>query len=247
MVGDRIIWLKSVSSTNDYAAQLSRDASSHGLIIMADFQTEGKGQRGNSWESEDGSNLLFSIILKPAFLEVQRQFLLSKVAALAVCDSISQLLEDVSIKWPNDIYINNSKLAGILIENSFSSNYLDSSIIGVGININQKEFSDEIPNPTSLFISQNKDIEINKIDILSSFCDSFNSRYSMLQEGKEGVISYDYFSRLYRRHDFYEYMSNGERFFAKIFGVKDSGELVLQTDKGELREFAFKEVSFIVD
>lgn len=245
MVGDRVIWLHYVNSTNDYAAKYSRDSSSHGLIVVADYQTEGKGQRGNTWESQLGVNLLFSLVLKPSFLKVQRQFLLSKVTALAVCDTIAPLVSGISIKWPNDIYINNSKVAGILIENSFSTSFLDSSIIGVGLNVNQNDFSDDIPNPTSLFRNLNQ--EISSIDLLDRFCECFDLRYNMLVDGDEGIISNDYFELLYRKDSYYNYQSNNERFKAKIFGVRDSGELVLQTDSGELREYAFKEVSFIID
>jgi BirA family biotin operon repressor/biotin-[acetyl-CoA-carboxylase] ligase len=190
-------------------------------------------------------NLLFSIVLKPSFLKVQRQFLLSKVAALAVCDALSPLVKEVSIKWPNDICISNSKIAGILIENSFSTSYLDSSVIGIGINVNQKEFTDAIPNPTSLILEIGKEFDIPTL--LDSICKAFDLRYQSLEAANDELISAEYFQMLFRKEDYYSYRAQEEVFRARIFGVRDSGELILQTDRGELKEFAFKEVSFVIE
>jgi BirA family biotin operon repressor/biotin-[acetyl-CoA-carboxylase] ligase len=244
-IGNDIIWLQEVDSTNNYASKYARDGESHGLVIAAHNQTEGKGQRGNSWESISGMNLLFSIVLKPTFLKVQRQFLLSKVAALAVCDVLAPLVNEVSIKWPNDIYVSNCKIAGILIENSFSTSYLDSSIIGIGINVNQTKFTDDIPNPTSLKILTREEYDIDSL--LENVCKAFDLRYQSLEAENEESISVDYFQMLFRKDNYYSYRAQEETFRAKIFGVRDSGELILKTDRGELKEFAFKEVSYVID
>ncbi|PKP36664.1 MAG: biotin--[acetyl-CoA-carboxylase] ligase [Bacteroidetes bacterium HGW-Bacteroidetes-15] len=245
VIGKEIIWHQELSSTNDYASTYARDPKSHGLVIAANFQTEGKGQRGNSWESSSGLNLLFSIILRPNFLEVQRQFLLSKSAALAVCDAITPLVSGVSIKWPNDIYINNCKVAGILIENSFSTAFLESSIIGIGVNVNQCSFTDDIPNPTSLKIEAGKEHDIKVL--LANICKAFDDRYHMLETSKVDSISSDYQKMLYRKNEFHSYQAQGEVFRARIFGVRNSGELILEKDNGEHKEFAFKEVSYIIE
>ena len=151
-IGDQVIWLEEVNSTNSHAAIMARKQVPEGVVIAARYQTEGKGQRGNSWESEEGKNLTFSVLLYPTFLPVRDQFLLSKLTTLAICDTLSPYIQGVSVKWPNDIYVDDCKIAGILIENSFSSHLLDTSIIGIGLNVNQKIFADDIPNPTSLAI-----------------------------------------------------------------------------------------------
>lgn len=243
-IGRKIIWLDEVSSTNDYANNISKDLDSHGVVVAANFQVQGRGQRGNSWESEREKNLLCSILLWPNFLEVQQQFLLSKVASLAVCDVLKTEITDVAIKWPNDIYVNNSKIGGILIENSFSSPYLDSSIVGLGVNLNQTAFSQDIPNPTSLLLETGKEIEVKKF--LNDLCEAFNKRFNTLIESDYDKLSEDYFNSLYRKDNYYKYRAGGEVFKAKIVGVKNSGELILQTEEGTQRVFAFKEVSFVV-
>ncbi len=244
-IGHQIIWLQEVDSTNQYASRYAREASSHGLIVATHHQTEGKGQRGNTWESSPGKNLLFSLVLRPTFLQVQKQFLISKATALAVCDMLITLASGVSIKWPNDIYIDNCKVAGILIENSFSTSVIDSTIVGVGINVNQNDFPDDIPNPTSLLIATG--IEYNVEHLLKSFCSFFENRYQMLERRMVDTITNDYKNLLYRKDEFHLYRAKENTFKAKIFGVRDSGELILETEEGELLEFDFKEVSYVIN
>ncbi len=241
-IGGEVIRLGEVTSTNDYAGKLLKLESVHGTVVVAQHQTQGRGQRGNSWESKPGENLLFSIILKPTFLKVQRQFLISKVAALAVCDTVSQVIPHVTIKWPNDIYTGNDKIAGILIENSFSSEYLDTTIVGIGLNVNQRYFSEDLPNPTSLLNKTGQ--EFNNDFLLANICKAFEVRYEQLKRGESHAINAEYFNRLFRNQGYSQYTSHGENFMARIFGVRDSGELVLETPEGTQREFAFKEVCF---
>lgn len=244
-IGHQIVWLEEVDSTNQYAIRYTKDNESHGLIVAAHFQTEGKGQRGNTWESSSGKNLLFSLVLRPNFLQVQKQFLLSKATALAVCDMLAPLVSGISVKWPNDIYIDNRKVAGILIENAFSTSMLDSTIVGVGINVNQTEFPDDIPNPTSLLLSAGNEGNIE--ELLKCFCVCFEKRYQLLESRSIEKITTDYMNLLYRKDDYHLYQSKDRTFRAKIFGVRDSGELILETEEGELLEFAFKEVSYVIE
>ena len=241
-IGNEIIRLDEVTSTNDYASNLLKSEVVHGTVVVTQHQTQGRGQRGNSWESKTGENLLFSIILKPNFLKVQRQFLISKIAALAVCDTISQVIPDVTIKWPNDIYTANDKIAGILIENSFSSEFLDTTIVGIGVNVNQSSFSDDLPNPTSLLLKTDR--EHYSDVLLANICKAFEARYTNLKLGNIHEINLQYFNRLFRSQGFNHYSSHGENFMARIVGVRDSGEIVLETPEGTQREFAFKEVCF---
>jgi BirA family biotin operon repressor/biotin-[acetyl-CoA-carboxylase] ligase len=241
-IGEQLIWLEEVNSTNSYLAIMARKGVSEGVVVAARYQSDGKGQRGNSWESEVGKNLTFSVLLHPTFLPVKDQFLLSKLTALAVCDTLQVLASDISIKWPNDIYVGDCKICGILIENSFSSNLMDTTIIGIGLNVNQKTFPDDIPNPTSLSIIVKKHFSIN--DILTALCSNLTKRYQQLKLRQWDILAKEYFDKLYRKDNYYIYKANDVSFKAKIVGVRDSGELMLRTESGEIREFAFKEVSF---
>jgi BirA family biotin operon repressor/biotin-[acetyl-CoA-carboxylase] ligase len=242
-IGENIIWLNEVESTNTHIAFLAQKNAAEGVVVAAKFQTEGKGQRGNVWESQSGMNLTFSVLLHPSFLPVKNQFLISKITALAICDTLDLLVGNTSIKWPNDIYVGDNKISGILIENSFSSHLMDVSIIGIGLNVNQKTFSDDIPNPTSLHILTQRLFKLD--NLLKKLCSALSSRYHQLKCNNIEAISNDYFCKLYRKDSYYTYMANDVTFRAKIFGVRDSGELLLKTDSDEVREFCFKEVSFV--
>ena len=243
-IGSKVVWLDEVSSTNEYVSTLKGDNAQHGVVVAARNQTHGRGQRGNSWESESGKNLLFSVLLRPCFLEVQYQFLISKISALAVVDLLLEVIPNITIKWPNDIYVKGNKIAGILIENSFSAANLETTIVGIGLNVNQFHFADDLPNPTSLVLETGKEADIDSL--LERFCRCFELRYQQLKAGSVRQISDQYFASLYRSAGFNKYSANGEAFSARIVGVKDTGMLVLETDKGELKEFAFKEVCFVL-
>lgn len=240
------VWHDKVSSTNDICMDSARNGAGEGIVVAAKYQEQGRGQRGNSWESEQGLNLTFSILLRPDFLRVEEQFLISKIAAISVCDWIGAYLKDkhVAIKWPNDIYIENNKVAGILIENSFSSSRLDISVVGIGINLNQKEFSTDLPNPTSLFIETNRFFDVK--NALDEFLSCFNERYTQAKSAQVALIDLEYLSKLYRKDIYCTYRASNDEFKAKIVGVKPTGELMLQTEKGEERSFAFKEVVFVI-
>lgn len=240
------VWYNSVSSTNDLCMDFARQGEAEGVVVAAQFQEFGRGQRGNTWESISGLNLTFSILLRPTFLKVSSQFLISKIAAISVCDWISANVNDrpVSIKWPNDIYIGDSKVAGILIENSFSSSQMDISVVGIGVNLNQKEFTSDLPNPTSLGIITGRTFDLRQS--LEEFLGNFKQRYIQAKERTTGPIDAEYMKRLYRKDIYCIYRASNDEFKAKIVGVKPTGELMLQTEKGEERSFAFKEVVFVI-
>ena len=146
-----LIHIAKADSTNGYLNALcEKEKVSELTTVVADFQTAGRGQRGNSWESEYGKNLMFSFVLYPTFLEARKQFLLSQIASLAVKETLDLYIGDVSIKWPNDIYWKDKKICGMLIENDLMGIHISQSIAGVGININQKEFHSSAPNPISI-------------------------------------------------------------------------------------------------
>lgn len=239
-------WYDKVSSTNDICMDSARNGGCEGIVVAAKYQEQGRGQRGNTWESEQGLNLTFSILLRPDFLRVEEQFLISKIASISVCDWIGAYLKDkhVAIKWPNDIYIENNKVAGILIENSFSSSKLDISVVGIGINLNQKEFSTDLPNPTSLAIETTRVFDVQTA--LEEFLSCFKERYTQAKSGEVTFIDSEYLKKLYRKDIYCTYRASNDEFEAKIVGVKPTGELMLQTEKGEERSFAFKEVTFVI-
>lgn len=238
----RFEWLERVDSTNTHCMKKAQAGELEGYVVAAFFQEQGRGQRGNTWESEDGKNLTFSLLLRPNFLRVEEQFSLSKVIALSICDWIN--LEGVKpkIKWPNDIFIGDKKVAGVLIENSFSGSTLDVSVIGIGLNLNQYDFSPYLPNPTSMMKITGK--QYSPEVVLSEIAVSIQMRYLQLKYGLKNKVDEDYITSLYRYNEFCNYSNSNGRFKAKIIDVKPTGELILETESGELKSFGFKEVNF---
>jgi len=241
-----IEWFKKVTSTNDLCQQKVEQGVASGLVIAAEYQEQGRGQRGNTWESQERQNLTFSVLLRPTFLAVAEQFYLSKLTALAITDWLNTFVnkEIVRIKWPNDIYVGDKKICGILIENSLSKSNLESSVIGIGINLNQTVFSDELPNPTSLLLETGK--RVDPETILPEVVGYIGARYQQLFEGNKAAIDNDYFNAIYRKDLLSKYYSNGVEFEATIIGIKPTGELILKTSQDEIKTFAFKEVTFII-
>ncbi len=245
-IGSRIIHLESVDSTNEYISRLLDQGENvpEGTIVWADFQTMGKGYMGNTWESEAGKNLLVSILLYTRFLKVQEQFYISEMISLALHDLLSRYSAEVKIKWPNDIYIKNKKIAGILIENTIEKGTLSRSIIGIGLNINQMEFSSELPNPTSLHLETRKDYYLT--DILDEFNNRLNERYSQLQLGKLEHIRSEYQEKLYGFRTESRFIHEKECFTGTIIEVNSFGELLIEDKNKKIRTYAFKEVEFVL-
>jgi BirA family biotin operon repressor/biotin-[acetyl-CoA-carboxylase] ligase len=151
LIGIKYIFRENLSSSNSYAAKLLKnDKVQEGTIIYTNYQTEGRGQKGNTWESEDGKNLLISLILYPSMIKPSDQFIISKIISLGIGDFLRQHTDNVSVNWPNDIYVNNDKIAGILIEISIIRDEIENVIAGIGLNLNQKIFKSDSPNPVSL-------------------------------------------------------------------------------------------------
>lgn len=242
LIGNTVLWYDEVDSTNNAAAKLLAEGCADGTVITTSRQTKGRGQRSNGWESEPYQNLTFTVILKPAFLKVEDQFLLSKAVSLGVTDFLALYGLDARIKWPNDIYIGDKKLTGILIEHNIMGSTISDSIAGIGININQKAFVSDAPNPTSVAIELGR--ELNLEQSLKEVLGCIEQRYTSLAKGDVKRIESDYFSKLYRLNGFYPYEKNGTVFKAKIAGIRNTGELVLEDEKGKQQHYAFKEVSF---
>lgn len=238
----RYVWLDTVDSTNTYCMNSAKNGETEGFVVASYFQEQGRGQRGNTWESEHGENLTFSLLLRPIFLKVEEQFLVSQVIAISVCDWLKSQNVDALIKWPNDIYIGDQKVAGILIENSFSSSVLDVSVIGIGLNLNQTVFSKDIPNPTSLFLLTGN--QFKPEIVLSELVVTIQLRYLQLKYGLKEKVVNDYLKTLYRFQQLSNFSNKDRLFKAKIVGVKPTGELILETESGDMKIFGFKEVVF---
>jgi BirA family biotin operon repressor/biotin-[acetyl-CoA-carboxylase] ligase len=208
------------------------------MVVVADYQTAGKGQGTNSWESERGKNLLFSVLYHPQRIPANRQFHISMAVSLAIADALGEHIGDVSIKWPNDIYWRNAKICGILIENRLLGQTIRDSIIGVGVNVNQRQFHSNAPNPVSLW--QIHGHETDRELLLQSILDKF----TLYINKKE--IKTQYLHQLYRRKGFHPYADKEGSFMAEIVDVEDDGHLLLCDDNGQQRRYAFKEVSFVI-
>ncbi len=242
-IGQKIIHLKAVDSTNNYAAGLLRQSVIYeGTIVIAEFQQKGKGQRGNHWESEPGKNLTFSIILNPSFLRPEQQFLLNKIISVAISDFLKSLgMAGVSIKWPNDILVDRKKIAGILIENTIRANEIIHSIIGIGLNVNQAKFNSAM-NAISLKIILKKIFHNDKI--LEELCSFIESEYLKLRENTTAADK-KYLQSLFQLSEWKDYQLKGERISARITGVTSSGLLILQDEKGGEINCNLKEVVFL--
>lgn len=240
-----IIRLKETDSTNSHLRELlSRETLSEFTVVTTEFQSSGRGQRGNSWESEEGKNLLFSVLLKPHFVPARSQFLISQVSSLAVKESLDQFADGFSIKWPNDIYWNDKKISGMLIENDLAGMMLSESIPGIGVNINQDTFISNAPNPVSL---RNITGEMHDCDdVLASILHLLSYYYGLLQRGETEVISKKYHDSLFRREGFHLYADNNGQFSAQIVRIEPDGRLILCTETGEERGYLFKEVRCVL-
>lgn len=237
-----LIYLDEVTSTNSYLRDISNIKQlEDGFTIYTDFQTAGRGQQGNIWESEVGKNLLFSTVLYPIGLKAESSFLISQIISLSIKDILDKYINDISIKWPNDIYWKEKKITGILIENDIMGDEIYRSIIGVGLNLNQDHFISNAPNPISLKQITGNTYHIKEIlnDIINRMLFYFNERDSY------EVIRTRYKKSLFRKDGFHPYADDRGIFLAQIDDVKDSGLFVLKLDSGEIREFAFKEVRYI--
>lgn len=246
-----LIWLQETDSTNRYLTQLCDEQGSslaEMTTIAADFQTAGKGQRGNHWEAEPGENLLFSIVLYPTFLEAKNQFAISQLAALALKDTMEGFTPNISIKWSNDLYWKDCKMGGILIEHDLQGNMLKRSIIGIGLNINQETFHSDAPNPVSL--RQITGHQYHRSPILDHFMEHLSFSYRNLQDKGEDyrqLLNERYNESLFRRLEWHRYVDEHGSFEALLLRTEPDGRLVLLDRENRERKYWFKEVSFVVN
>ena len=242
-LGKKVVYLPECHSTNEIAAEMACDSQiSEGLLVITDKQTEGKGQRGNSWLVQPGKNLTFTLVLKPAFLKITDQFQMTIVVSMALRQVLSKYVTRsvVEIKWPNDLYINDKKVAGILIENNLKSNKIDNMLVGIGLNVNQVDFGKL--NATSVLKESGElvSLEVLLEDILLSI----EQYYIKLRNGKIHELRNDYLRHLRWMDEWHRYSSGEEEFNGRIIGVDQLGRLVVQTSDRQ-RAFDIKDISFL--
>lgn len=213
-------------------------------VVQAGFQTAGRGQEGNRWESAKGENLLFSILIKPKHLLARDQFYLSKAISVALVESLNSITPGFQIKWPNDIYHADKKVAGILIENNLNREYIDFSIVGIGLNINQTEFVSDAPNPISLNQITNTAHPLN--EVLAKVKEAIGRWIEKLDNNKRHEIDAAYYRQLYRRTGIYPFRDKEGTFEATLERIEPEGYLVLRDTQNQIRSYAFKEVSYII-
>lgn len=244
IIGSRLEYFENLPSTNTQASSLVKDCKPiEGTVIFTDYQTAGKGQPGNTWESEKGKNLLFSIILYPEMVKPQDQFLLTMAISLGIISFLDIYLDGSTIKWPNDIYIGNDKIAGILIENSVTGTIIGSTIAGIGININQVSFPETLPNPVSLKLATGSDYEPGRC--LTELLNQLDNKYIQVLYGNRKSLKDEYISRLFRLNKWHTFRSRGKIFTGRITGVGKYGKLIIEKKNGQKSRFSFKEVDYL--
>ena len=248
-------WFDEVDSTN------SRMAADKSLLddfttYAAKAQSAGRGQKGNGWHSAKGENLTFSTLLRPEWLPVQEQFAVSQATALAVVDYLAGKGVTAKIKWPNDIYVGERKICGILIENSLEGEHLATSIVGIGLNLNQTVFPDSLPNPVSLKMLTGSHYSPEKE--LVTFLAFLRERYERTRSSRSrNGQDIEYMESMFRRGEWHNFermeesdvpveKRNGHVLRARILGINSEGKLLLENEEGIVNPFAFKEIKYII-
>jgi len=242
--GQQLIWLPACPSTNSEAQQLLREnRASEGCTVITDDQFAGRGQRGNQWLAAPGENLTLSIVWLPTFLEASQQFLLSQAVALGIHDWASVLLQPsdkLRLKWPNDLYFGAQKFGGVLIENSLSGSKIQSSVIGIGLNVNQRHF----PVPTATSLGALTGRYFQREALAARLLECLEKRYLQLRAGRVGELRRDYLAALYRYQEWHDYEVAGQRLRGQIVGVEPDGRLAVQIGE-EVQRFALQEIKYV--
>lgn len=248
------IHLPEIDSTNNIVKSLLQQQEALGalkeiLLVTTDYQTAGRGQRGNSWEAEHGKNLLFSLAFCPMHIPASQQFVLSELISVVLSEVLSRYTEGIRIKWPNDIYHHDHKLSGILIEHDIEGIYIAHTTIGIGLNVNQTHFVSDAPNPISL--CQILGHEVDREALLTEICDTFTARYQEMLATPEstqwtGALHQRYTTLLYRLGTPALYHDAQGIFSATLRRVEPDGRLRLEDEQGTLRSYLFKEVGYII-
>ena len=237
-----IYHIEHTTSTND---EVRDPKYGHLDAVWAEHQSAGRGQRGHSWHSNEGENITFSVVLTPTFLPIHEQFLLSEIVALSLVHTLREFGIECRIKWTNDIYAGDNKIVGILIEHALAGDTLARTIAGIGLNVNQLEFPADLPNPTSMACERGQ--QFDREEVIKRIIINLDALYRRLEQGEKEAIESEYIATMYHLGQAHTYaLPGGEHFEATIRGVRHSGELRLEHGDGIIREYAFKEVEFVL-
>ena len=232
----KIVHIDETDSTNRWL----KDHGEGTMVVATDYQTAGKGCGSNAWESERGKNLTFSMLIHPDGIAAREQFHITEVVSVALCRTLQPYIYNkVEIKWPNDIYVGDRKLCGILIENRLQGNVIVDCIIGIGLNVNQRVFLSDAPNPVSMY--QLTGQELDRDELLKAFIENLDQEWQNKTNGSE------YRELLYRKGKDGLYEDKTGRFVAKLTDVLPDGRLLLVDEEGKEHAYAFKEVRFIIE
>jgi BirA family biotin operon repressor/biotin-[acetyl-CoA-carboxylase] ligase len=243
MIGSEIIHFKRVDSTSNYIATMLKESKVvNGMVILADEQTEGRGQRGAKWQSTSGQNILCSFYIQHNELSINHQHNITHFVSLAIINCLNHIGLKAKIKWPNDIVIENKKIAGILIENQFQGQKIKSSIIGIGLNVLQEDF--DFINSTSIVKELKKEILLKTV--FNQLIYSLNQEFIHLQQHSFSVLEKNYTNNLWLLNESSEYETeNGEKFNGIIKGTDSLGKLIIyREDKTRIESFGLKEITF---
>lgn len=234
--------MPSCHSTNEVATRLIRNEQvMEGTVVITDNQMAGRGQQGSSWEAEPGMNLTFSLILTPKSLELANHFMLNIIVSLGITDYLYRHdIVGVSIKWPNDIYHLNGKLGGILIQNTLKGQIIQYSVVGIGLNINQKEFDNSGAYSVGHVVGKELDLHVELEDVLHSI----ESRYLQFKSGSLETLNHDYLDRMMWKDEVHTFEDEQGYFTGIIRGINSQGQLIIECEDNE-RHFNFKEVTYI--
>jgi BirA family biotin operon repressor/biotin-[acetyl-CoA-carboxylase] ligase len=242
--GQQLVWLPVCTSTNTEAqALLVQNRASEGCTVITDYQTTGRGQRGNQWEAAPGENLTLSVVWQPTFLAATNQFQLSQAVALGVYDWAQALLSADSllkVKWPNDLYFGSQKLGGILIENSLSGSKIQHSVVGIGLNVNQQQFSSTSATSLGLLTGRGYALSV----VATRLLECLERRYLQLRAGQVGALRRAYLQALYRYQETHAFEVDGQRVSGQIVGVEDDGRLAVAIGS-EVRRFGLQEIRYL--
>lgn len=245
IIGKEINYLPEAVSTNSLAAEwLKEGRLQEGAVVCCDYQSGGRGQAGNAWESEKGKNLTFSIVLPSKLVQAQEQFYLNMAVCLGLYDFLTLFFEGVTIKWPNDLYIHHKKIAGVLIENSLQGSFIKSSIAGIGLNVNQEEFPKCLRNPTSMQLEKPGHYPLELM--LEQLLDKLDARFLHLQNGRRDELYRQFNQKLYRLNKPYIFEVKGELLEGTIRGVSRHGLLQVEINE-EIQVFQFKEIRYLYE
>ena len=226
-----LIHINETNSTNNYLQSLCSEQKVEELtVVVADFQTSGRGQRGNSWESDPGKNLLFSTVIFPEFLEARRQFLISQVISLAIKEELDTYTTDISIKWPNDIVINGKKICGILTEMSAQFDYINHIVVGIGINVHNESFPEEISQMASSLMIEAGGKRFHRAQIIAETMSYFEQYYDTFLKTQDlSALVREYDELLVNRNKSVRVLDPKEPFDGKAMGITPKGELIVDT------------------